>query len=141
MNRQERIKAFLAGQVFAVVGASKDRSKYGNKVLRCYLQNGLRAYPVNPKEHEIEGQVCVPSLADLPEAVHAVSIIPPPHISEQIVVSAAQAGIRHVWMQPGAESPRAIELAEANHLNVIGDGSCLLVVLGFDATGEAGRDL
>ena len=59
MNINERIERFLTGQVFAVVGASQDRSKYGNKVLRCYLQHGLKAYAVNPKETEIEGQVCI----------------------------------------------------------------------------------
>lgn len=132
MNINERIDAFLKGKVFAVVGASKDRSKYGNKVLRCYLQHGLNAYAVNPKETEIEGQVCVPDLASLPEAVHGVSIITPPHITEGIVAQAAEADIGHVWMQPGAQSDRALELGDELGLNVIGDGSCLLVVLGYN---------
>jgi predicted CoA-binding protein len=131
MNINEQIDAFLGGKVFAVAGASKDRSKYGNKVLRCYLQHGLKAYAVNPKETEIEGQICVPNLAALPERVHGVSVITPPHITETLVAQAAEVGIQHMWMQPGAESERALDLGDEFGLNVIGDGSCLLVVLGY----------
>jgi len=131
MNINEQIDAFLGGKVFAVAGASKDRSKNGNKVLRCYLQHGLKAYAVNPKETEIEGQICVPNLAALPERVHGVSVITPPHITETLVAQAAEVGIQHMWMQPGAESERALDLGDEFGLNVIGDGSCLLVVLGY----------
>jgi predicted CoA-binding protein len=125
------IAEFLAGEVFAVAGASKDRAKYGNKILRCYLQNGRRVYAVNPKETEIEGAPCVPDVASLPEPVHGLSIITPPAVTERIVDEAAAAGIRHLWMQPGAESPRAVARAEELGLSVIADGSCLLVVLGY----------
>ena len=52
----ENITSFLESGPFAVVGASTDRSKYGNKVLRCYLQHGKQAYPINPKAQEVEGQ-------------------------------------------------------------------------------------
>lgn len=135
MTIHERIDAFLTGRVFAVVGASQNREKYGNKVLRCYLQNGRKAYPVNPRETEIEGQPCVPDLASLPEPVHGISIITPPAITERIVQEAADAGIKHIWMQPGAESDAAIKLGEDLGLSVIGDGSCLLVVMGYRENG------
>jgi len=74
-DQKPRIAEFLAGEVYAVVGASSDRSKYGNKVLRCYVQNGRRAIPVNPSDLEIEGIHSVPDLASLPEPVHGASII------------------------------------------------------------------
>ena len=128
---RERIDAFLKGKVFAVVGASQNRAKYGNKVLRCYLQHGLKVYAVNPNESEIEGQVCVPDLKSLPEPVHGISVITPPQVTEKIVLQVAGSGIQHVWMQPGAESEKAIESGEELGLSVIGDGSCLLVVLGY----------
>ncbi|MDP6039203.1 MAG: CoA-binding protein [Candidatus Latescibacteria bacterium] len=131
MTIQERIDAFLKGKVFAVVGASQKRAKYGNKVLRCYLQHGLKAYPVNPKETEIEGQPCFADLASLPGLVHGISIITPPAVTEAIVPQAAEVGIQYLWMQPGAESAKAIEDCEALDLSVIGDGSCLLVALGY----------
>lgn len=131
MNVPERINIFLDTNVYGVVGASTNRDKYGNKVLRCYLQNGYRVVPVNPKEKEIEGVPCVSSVLDLPDEVTSISIITPPAVTEKVVDMAIQKGIRNIWMQPGAESPAAVKKCLENHINVIADGSCLLVVLGY----------
>lgn len=126
-----KIEAFLAGAPFAVVGASKDRSKYGNKVLRVYQQRGLEVYPVHPSEAEIEGIPCSKSLAALPKTPHGISIVTPPLVTERIVEEAKKLGIEHLWLQPGAESQKAIARAEELGLFVIAGGPCVLVVLGF----------
>ncbi|MEZ5965020.1 MAG: CoA-binding protein [Planctomycetota bacterium] len=126
-----RIGEFLSGGPFAVVGASKDRTKYGNKVLRAYLQAGKPVYCVHPRETEIEGQTCYRSLADLPETPTGVSIITPPPITEQVVRDAHAKGATWVWMQPGAESPAAIAAAEGLGLRVIAGGPCVLVALRY----------
>ena len=130
-DASERIRDFLAGEVYAVVGASNDRSKYGNKVLRCYLQNRRRPIPVNPRERVIEAIPAVADLGSLPEKVHGASIITPPDVTERIVEEAAAAGVKRLWMQPGAESARAIRRAEELGLSLIAGGPCLLVSLGF----------
>jgi predicted CoA-binding protein len=127
----EQISRFLASPAFGVVGASTRRHKYGNKVLRCYQQNGRRAIPVNPRETVIEGAVCAASVADLPDDVKSISVITPPGVTERVVEEAARKGIENVWMQPGAESARAIATCEAAGMNVIAGGSCVLVVLGY----------
>jgi uncharacterized protein len=132
MSLGERIRDFLARGPWAVVGATTVRSKYGNKVLRCYLQHGKTpVYPVNPRDGEIEGLKAYRSLAELPEPVRGVSIITPPAITEGIVEEAAQLGIDRLWMQPGAENARALELGEEHGLDVIAGGPCLLVALGY----------
>lgn len=126
------IQDFLAAGPWAVVGASTDRSKYGNKVLRCYQQAGKApVYPVHPKEREIEGLAAYPSLTALPERPRAISIITPPKITEAVVEECATLGIRHLWMQPGAESPRAIERCRELGLALLASGPCLLVVLRY----------
>jgi len=130
-----RIQEFLAGGPFAVVGASRDRAKYGNKVLRAYLQANKPVFCVHPRETEIEGQKCWPSLAALPETPTGVSIITPPSVTEQIVQEAHARGVRAVWMQPGAESPEAIATAERLGLDVIAGGPCVLVALRFREEG------
>lgn len=66
MGKQEQMDTFLTSKVFGAVGASADPRKYGNKVLKACKQKGLKAIPVNPKEKEIEGVVCVSSVLDLP---------------------------------------------------------------------------
>jgi predicted CoA-binding protein len=131
VSLDDRITDFLSGASYAVVGASSSRAKYGNKVFRCYLQNGRTAWPVNPREPEIEGQLAFPDLATLPGPVHGVSIITPPATTEQIVKQAAVLGLRRLWMQPGAESPAALALAEERGLSVIAGGPCILVTLGY----------
>jgi predicted CoA-binding protein len=125
------IDRFLDAPAFGVVGASPRRDKFGNKVLRCYLQQGRRAIPVNPREAEVEGIAAVAAVEDLPPEVASISIITPPRVTEAAVAAAIAKGIRNVWMQPGAESEAAIAACRAAGIDVIAGGPCLLVVLGF----------
>lgn len=133
MSMDLQIRQFLAAKKFAVVGASADRSKYGNRVLRCYQMNGKDVVPVNPKEKVIEGVDCVASVAQLPDDIDSLSVITPPPVTEAVVEQAIAKGIKNIWMQPGAESRTAIARCRENGINVIADGSCLLVVLGYSA--------
>lgn len=130
-NSTDPIARFLSSSAYGVVGASPRRHKYGNKVLRCYQQANRRAIPVNPHESEIEGVACAASVLELPDEVKSLSIITPPAVTERVVEEAIRKGIEHVWMQPGAESDRAVAACEAAGINVIADGSCVLVVLGY----------
>jgi len=137
---QRQIDAFLNGSPHAVVGASTNREKYGNKVLRVYQQNQRPVYPINPFGGVIEGLESFKSLTELVTArratepsfaIHGVSIITPPTITERVVEECGQLGIRHLWMQPGAESAKAVARAEELGMNVIAGGPCVLVVMGY----------
>lgn len=127
----EIIDDFLSEGPWAVVGASTNREKYGNKVFRAYAQSGREAWPVNPRAEEIEGSRSYPDLDSLPAVPRGVSIITPPKITEEVVAEAARIGVKFVWMQPGAESDRALEIAREKGIEAIGDGSCLLVAVGY----------
>ena len=131
MTIQEQIQQFLTSPSFGVVGASTNRQKYGNKVLRCYMQNGREVVPVNPTEAEIEGIACVATIGDLPSNVESISMITPPAVTAKLVPLAIEKGIRNIWMQPGAEHPEAVAFCREQGVNVIADGSCVLVVLGY----------
>jgi predicted CoA-binding protein len=131
MTEQEQIREFLAAGPFAVVGASRERAKYGNKVLRAYLQHGFKVYPVNPNAGQVEGLQCYPDLASLPEPVRGVSIITPPEVSESIVQQAVALGIQNVWLQPGAENEVAVQLGADAEINLIAGGPCILVALRY----------
>lgn len=131
MTIEKQIEQFLSSVKYGVAGASTNRNKYGNKVLRCYQQNDRTVIPVHPREAQIEGVDCVASIADLPVEVESLSVITPPAITEKIVEQATAKGIKNIWMQPGAESPVAVEYCKEQGINVIADGSCLLVVLRY----------
>ncbi|MBV5341938.1 MAG: CoA-binding protein [Deltaproteobacteria bacterium] len=131
MKIEEQISQFLASPAFGVVGASTNREKYGNKVLRCFQQSGKKAIPVNPNEPEIEGVPCAATISDLPADVVSISMITPPVVTAKLVPLAIEKGIKNIWMQPGAEHPDAVALCREKGVNVIADGSCVLVVLGY----------
>ncbi|NLF71744.1 MAG: CoA-binding protein [Candidatus Anammoximicrobium sp.] len=131
MHTEQHIAAFLSGSPHAVVGASRNREKYGNKVLRAYLQNQRVVFPVHPSLDEIEGLPAFRDLASLPQVVHGVSIITPPAVTQRIVADAVKLGIKYLWMQPGAESEQAVQAAEQAGLHVIWGGPCILVALRF----------
>jgi len=126
-----RIERFLSGKVFAVAGASTDRAKYGNKVLRSYQQAGLEVYGIHPRETTIEGAPSFAKLSEQPKKIDGLSIVTPPAVTEKLVEEAAAAGVKRLWMQPGAESAAAIARAEALGLEVISGGACVLVALHF----------
>ena len=130
MGERESIRAFLASKSIAVVGASNAMEKFGAQVFATCIAHGRRVFPVNPRSSIVQGRKSFKSLSELPEPVEAVSIITPPEITEGIVEEAAAAGVKRVWMQPGAESVRAVSRARALGLDVIAGGPCLLVEIG-----------
>ncbi len=125
------IQDFFTSKAYGVIGVSSNRLKFGNKVLRAYLQHQLPVYPIHPTETEIEGVACLASLVDLPEDVKSLSIITPPAVTEKLVPEIIKKGIKHVWMQPGAESEAAMSALQAAGITVIANGPCILVELGF----------
>ncbi len=125
------IQQFFTSPCYAVIGASSNRTKFGNKVLRCYLQQQKIVYPVNPHETIIEGIPVIHQLANLPKNVKSISVVTPPAVTVKIVEQAIKKGINNIWMQPGAESDLAIQLCQQHHINVIADGTCILKELRF----------
>ena len=97
--------AFFQLQAFAVVGASEDRAKFGNKVLRCYVQHGYTVTPVNKRSTSIEGLTCVPSLAQWvgsqPPTALGVSLVTPPGVTKIVIEEGYALGLRHFFLQPG----------------------------------------
>lgn len=125
------IELFLQSEAFGVIGTSRNRDKFGNKILRCYIQNNRQVYPIHPLETEIEGIACLKSISELPDNVSSLSIVTPPSLTEKLIDEAHTKGIKNIWMQPGAENQRAIQKCHDYGINVIAGGECLLVVLGF----------
>lgn len=132
MINSNKIELFLESPAFAVAGASSNRAKYGNKILRCYLQHHKKAYPINPNEQLIEGLPVLDAVDKLPNEVNSISIITQPVVTEMIVEAAIKKGIKNIWMQPGAENKTAIQNCLDNHINIIAGGPCLLVTLGYN---------
>ena len=121
------IEEFLEkSNVFAVVGASRDPSKYGHQIYKDLRAAGYKVYPVNPNADEILGDKCYPSLESLPEKPQVVDLVVPPKVTNQIVKICKKLGIRKVWMQPGSESETALNFCKENSIEVV-HGACVMV--------------
>jgi predicted CoA-binding protein len=131
----ELIQKFFTSETYAVAGASTKPEKYGNMVFQKLLDSGRTVYPLNPAANQVAGRKAYPSIEELPDIPDAVSIVTPPPVTRKVVASAIEAGIKHIWMQPGAEDAQASESAREAGLNVIDDGSCILVALALNQSG------
>src|SRR5262245_23591866 len=114
----------------AIIGASQDRSKFGNKSVRAHQSAGYQVYPVHPKETEVEGLSCYPSLADLPvKSLDRVSLYLPPAVAVKVLDEIADFEVGEVWLNPGVSDDAVRTRAQKLGLNVI--EGCSIVALGL----------
>jgi uncharacterized protein len=112
-----------------IVGASSNRSKYGNKAVRAFRRGGHEVFPVNPHEREVEGVRCYPSIADVPGPIdRATFYIPPRRGLAAVREIAARGDVAEVWLNPGAESDELI--AECQRLGIEPIQACSIIAIG-----------
>lgn len=117
-------------KMVAILGASADRSKFGNQSVRAHLQQGYTVYPVNPKGGEIEGLTVYASLREIPaERLTRISVYVPPEIGLQLLDEIAEVGCDELFFNPGADSPALLEQALRLGLEPI--QACSIVDLGL----------
>jgi predicted CoA-binding protein len=112
----------------AIIGASNNRSKFGNKAVRAFQQRGWRVFPVNPKQAQIEGLPAFVSIQQVPERPSLVSVYLPPPVLLNVLPDIAARGCDELWLNPGTESPEVLAEAERLGLNVI--QACSIVGIG-----------
>jgi predicted CoA-binding protein len=118
-------------QTIAIIGASNNRHKYGNRAVRAFARLGHQVYPVHPSASVIEGHRSYRSVLDVPEEhLDRISIYLPPEVGMTVIDEVARKGAREVWLNPGAESPELIAHARELGLNVI--VACSIVGAGGD---------
>lgn len=103
----------------AVIGASADRRKFGNKAVRAFAQRGYRVVPINPHAREVEGWPAYPSVLDVEGPIDLATVYVPPRVGEGVVEEVARKGIPELWLNPGSESPAVVARAEALGLRPI----------------------
>jgi predicted CoA-binding protein len=112
----------------AVIGASTDRNKFGNKAVRAFHQQGWTVYPVNPKEAQVEGLPAYKSISDVPTRPEMITVYLPPPVLVKALPEIAAKGCDELWLNPGTESAEVLAEAERLGLNVI--QACSIVGVG-----------
>jgi predicted CoA-binding protein len=118
----------MSKKTVAVVGASGDRGKYGNKAIRAYLREGWDVYPVNPKGGEIEGLESYASIEDIPVSVDRVTLYLPPAVGAKVLPGIAAAKPDEFFVNPGSESDELV--AEAKKLGLDPILACSIIEIG-----------
>lgn len=116
-------------KTIAIIGASADRNKFGNKAVRAFVQQGYTVYPVNPKETQIEGLPVFASIAEVPVRPNLVSVYLPPPVLLKALPAIAAKGCDEFWLNPGTESDEVLAEAERLGLNII--QACSIVGVGL----------
>ena len=114
--------------VVAVIGASNDRQKFGNRAVRAFARQGHTVVPINPHEDLVEGLKAYRSVLDVPGPVDMATMYVPPAIGEQLIDEIARKGITEVWLNPGADSDALVARATALHIRPI--VACSIIGIG-----------
>lgn len=119
----------LQVKTVAVIGASSDRNKFGNKAVRAFREAGYEVYPVNPNESEIEGLETYATIKDVPTRPEMVSVYVRPNVLVELLPDIAAKGCDELWLNPGTESDEVIAEAERLGLNYI--QACSIIGVGM----------
>jgi hypothetical protein len=126
MTTRSDVDAFLALTTIAVAGVSRSARKFGSVVFRDLRARGYTVVPLHPQLPEYDGVPCYHTISAAPPGIEGLVTVVPPAETERVVREAAGAGVRHVWMQQGSESPAAVAFCREQGMNVVHD-QCILM--------------
>jgi predicted CoA-binding protein len=112
----------------AVIGASSNPRKFGNRAIRAFRRQGYTVIPINPHETTVEGLKSYASVLDVPGTIDMATFYVPPEVGRQVMANVARKGIPEVWLNPGSESPELVQLARS--LNVEPILACSILGIG-----------
>jgi predicted CoA-binding protein len=112
----------------AVIGASSNRDKFGNKALRAFERQGYTVIPINPTEPEVEGHKAYASVLDVPGDIDVATVYVAPRFGVGVMDQLAQKGIRDVYLNPGADGPEVV--SRARELGLIVMQTCSIIAIG-----------
>jgi predicted CoA-binding protein len=112
----------------AVIGASNDRGKFGNKALRAFANRGYTVIAINPNDGRIEGHPTYPSVLDVPGPIDMATVYVQPEVGVRVMEELARKGVPEVWLNPGADGPQVVARAAELGLKTI--QACSIIGIG-----------
>jgi predicted CoA-binding protein len=118
----------VMARTVAVIGASSNRNKFGNKALRAFERRGYTVIPINPNEAEVEGHKTYATVLDVPEAIDLATVYVAPIAGVKVMDQLAQKGVPEVWLNPGADGAEVVARARALGLKTV--QTCSIIAIG-----------
>ena len=115
-------------KVVAVIGASSNPRKFGNRAVRAFLRQGYTVVPINPNQPKVEGLMTYASVLDVPTHIDMATFYVPPNVGAKVMPEVARKKIPEVWLNPGAESEALIRLARSLDIEPI--VACSIIGIG-----------
>lgn len=115
-------------KVVAVIGASSNPRKFGNRAVRAFLRQGHTVVPINPNVTKVEGLKTYASVLEVPEVIDMATFYVPPDVGKKVMPEVARKKIPEVWLNPGAESEELIQLARSLEIEPI--VACSIIAIG-----------
>lgn len=107
------------GKVVAVVGASADRRKFGNKAVRAFLAAGYDVIPIHPREKTVEGLAAYPSVLEVPKVIDMATVYVPGDVAKRLLSEFVTKGIGEVWLNPGADDDDVVDEGRRQGLRIV----------------------
>jgi predicted CoA-binding protein len=117
-----------AAKTVAIIGASSNRAKFGNKALRAFEKQGYRVFAINPNEPEVEGHKTYASVLDVPDAIDVATVYVPGDVGVRVMDDLATKGVSEVWLNPGADDDAVV--ARARQLGLKTVIACSIIGIG-----------
>ncbi len=115
-------------KTYAVVGATQNKEKFGYQIFKTLLNYDKIAYPVNPRYRDIDGIICYPSIAEIPDKPEVVVSVVPPQVTDKLIDECKAGGITIMWLQPGTYNDENLQKCNERGIEVV-SGACIMVKL------------
>jgi len=125
---EQIIQSMLGKKNWAVIGATNNKTKYGNKIYNLLKSEGYNVFPVNPVYETVEGDTCYNNLSEISADIDCISVVVPPERGVAYIEEAASLGIKQMWFQPGTFDEDLLDLCEEKNIEMV-YYACVLVEL------------
>ncbi|HZJ99592.1 MAG TPA: CoA-binding protein [Tissierellaceae bacterium] len=112
MDSDRILKEMMEKKVWAVVGVTAKKERFGYKIWKILQKHGYEVYGVNPNYDEIEGQKIYKSLKNLPKKVDVIDMVVSPKIGTNTLDEAKELGIDNIFFQPGTYNDEILKKSE-----------------------------
>lgn len=123
------MKEMLGKKKWAVVGATPNEEKTGNRIVKRLLIHDYEVYPINPNYDEIEGMKSYKDIDSLPEVPDCIDFVVPPAVTMKSIEQLDPKKIQYLWFQPGSYEDETVKYAEKKGFKVVHEGACVMMAL------------